>query len=346
MAHGWSEIEAQLSFALQSTSPSVGALLPVAPTASSFMWQTLQSAFVGSNGQSCTGRVALAVSDHAVCFEAANDSLECAGSTYSTTYGSSFVPAGLSAVDQIILSATVNSSTGNAACVHQTSGAISCMGNRNGSGQFGNGTTSPSASWVQWGTATNFSRIATGTWDQMCALDATGHGYCSGYMFATTPQLQAGGLFTTLWVSEDGQAQENDPSAFRASDGVSDCQVMTAGLSCGVHGGTNYGVPGSVVAGGQTNTTSVAWLDSSGKAWLGQSSGPNQTTTTQTFVQAGNILYLATNYYTSSVCAVAADASVWCIGNNSQGQLGTGNTNTLSIETQVLPAGSAYIGCH
>jgi hypothetical protein len=140
--------------------PIASELLPVAPSASRFAWQSVQTEFLRS-GTPCTGRVAMSVSDHAVCYESASDQLVCAGFTYTTQYGSTFVPTGQSGVDQVILSATFNSETGNAMCIHNTRNQVLCFGDYNSWGQFGNGDTSASATWVPWGgAAATFAHIA------------------------------------------------------------------------------------------------------------------------------------------------------------------------------------------
>jgi alpha-tubulin suppressor-like RCC1 family protein len=63
------------------------------------------------------------------------------------------------------------------------------------------------------------------------------------------------------------------------------------------------------------------------------------------FVAAGTILYVSTNFYTADVCAVAADGSLWCFGPNSNGELGTGNTDPVTVATQVQPPGSVFTAC-
>lgn len=184
----------------------------------------------------------MSVSDHAVCYENASDQLVCAGFTYMTQYGSTFVPTGPTGVDQIILSATFNSETGNAVCVHNIGNEVLCFGDGNSWGQFANGDTSPSATWIRWGGASaTFARIATGTWDQMCALDLAGSVYCSGLYFGTmtmmpmgltfgtSPALQpAPGPATAVWVDPFGMADIDDTATFRVSDGFAACAITAA----------------------------------------------------------------------------------------------------------------------
>ena len=45
-----------------------------------------------------------------------------------------------------------------------------------------------------------------------------------------------------------------------------------------------------------------------------------------------------------TVCAVPEDGSLWCIGENHSGKLGTGADDDLQTETQVQPPGSVRTG--
>jgi hypothetical protein len=339
-------------------------LTPVSPSPTRFAWQTVQTDFT-NGGSPCTGRVTLAVSDHAVCYENASDQLVCAGFTYLTTYGATFTSAGQAGVDQVLLSPTMNSATGNGVCIHNVNGQVLCYGDANSVGQFGTGTTGPASTWISWGpTGQTYTRIATGNWQQMCALDAMGRGWCAGpsiFYNLSSPYFPAG--TTSVWVPVNGPSPKaNDPKTFRASDGQSSCTVTSSGLWCTEVNGQpgaqiGYGTPGTVVSGGTAaamasdlgiSPTRVCWGDSNGQAWcaVGRGPVPNLDTTTEpAFATAPGILYVSTNYYSSDVCAVGSDGSLWCFGDNRHGELGTGNTNPVPLETQVQPAGSVLVTC-
>lgn len=321
-----------------------GALTPAPPNANDFMWQSLQIEF---NASTCTGAVTLAVAPDAVCYVDSNSQLKCAGRIYTKTYGSSFVAAGQTGVDQILLSATFNSATGNAICVHEvtaTGGTVWCFGDANSWGQFGGGVSGPSANWVQWGgpNASKLTRIATGTWDQICALDSNGTVSCSGAGFGTSPVVQGTGSgHRSVWVDTFGNVHIDDPAVFRASAGRAVCKVRTGGLDCEDVPGVYYGTAGSVVDGNEVMMPpsagfSVCWLDSSGRLFCKDGSQHFSTVT---------VLAFGSSPYTNTLCAAGSDGSLWCVGDNSQGKLGNGNTSALSTDTQVQPPGSLRISC-
>ena len=108
------------------------------------------------------------------------------------------------------------------------------------------------------------------------------------------------------------------------------------GLVCG---GTSFGpTNGTVVSGlqmfaGMSNVT--CWLDSAGT--VGCTTGPR--------FEAGKVLFLAASAYSDSLCAIYNAGSIWCIGSNANGKLGTGNTAPLSTEPMIAPPGTARVRC-
>jgi hypothetical protein len=59
----------------------------------------------------------------------------------------------------------------------------------------------------------------------------------------------------------------------------------------------------------------------------------------------GKVLHLAGHTYSDSLCAIYNDGSIWCIGSNDEGKLGTGDTNPLTVETMVAGPGTALVSC-
>jgi hypothetical protein len=180
------------------------------------MWQGQQVKLTNA-GQECDAQIALGVGDQAVCYTAADGSLKCAGLVYTSNFGPNFttVPDRVDA-EQIFISPTFNSSTGNAMCVRQGDGTLWCMGDRNDWGQFG-GVVGPTSSFVQWGGRNDVSQVGTGTWDQMCALTTSGLVLCSGNGFGVNPMsvgFSSNGRFV---VTTTGQASIDDPSLWRAA---------------------------------------------------------------------------------------------------------------------------------
>lgn len=306
------------------------AITPVAPAAGNFMWQTLQDAFLDGAGAACTVPISVAVSDHATCYADPSGQLRCEGDIYSNTYTFD-TPVGPTGVDQIMLSPTFNANDGNAVCVHQTDGTVSCMGSpeMNHWGQFGTGATSGSTQFVPWGGGrTDLARVGTGTWDQMCVLTNAGDVQCSGYSFGLTPQLVGSG--SKFYVSTYGTA-EIASTVDRVSPGRSECTVENGALNCvGRTFGTNV-VDGGFRSSAYPNEE-VCALDNSGAVTC-QLTDRSQNTTSEYGLFNGGVLALATNYYTARVCAVKIDGSLWC----ADGAAGS--------EIQMRPAGSIATSC-
>ncbi len=306
------------------------ARVPVAPDSNTFMWQTLQEDFLDAEGAACKLPIAVAVSDHGVCFVDASGALRCEGSIYTNTYTFD-TPVGPTGVDQVMLSATFNAVDGNAICVHTKAGTAECMGSpvMNQWGQFNTRKMTGSAQFRPWGKRNDIVRIGTGTWDQMCALTSLDEVICTGNGFGVKPALVGYG---SAFAVQPWGTVDIDPVADRVSAGYVFCQVMSGRLNCqGVDYGSNVVDGGSrgVPFGGAFEPCA---LDSSGTVTCFQGERPGPAPAPYELFGSG-VLALATNLYTPTMCAVKLDGSLWC----AQGGPGT--------EVQVQPAGSVSTAC-
>jgi hypothetical protein len=316
-------------------------LTPAAPSATSFMWQGQQTRF---NGTSCVGQIAFAVGATAVCYVHQDGAMRCAGRVGATDFSRNFIATPERDVDQILISRNVGGAQGLAQglCVHRRAGTAACLGSYNWNGQYAVGHTNQVTDFTQWSQASNLVAIATGTWDQFCALDTMGAVLCSGFMFGNTAGYRPrGSTLGRLYVSDSGEARTDDTTVFRVANGRSECQVRATGLEC-TGGMRSFGTPGEVVDGFRFGPPGMmpgddlhCWLDTRGKV---------SCTTGARFTQ-GTVLALAADYDTTSLCAVFNDGSLWCVGSNEEGKLGTGLLDPLIVETRVQPPGSVRIGC-
>ena len=186
----------------------------------------------------------------------------------------------------------------------------------------------------------------------------------------------------SLWIDTMGQVHVNDPETFRVSNSRSSCVVVAEGLACidppGVVGAmyetgapTLYrdGAPFVVVsppehagkivdgnaAGMSATSESICWLTSDGEVYCLEADGTpgaGAPTPRRLFTRRP-ALALAVNPYSFSSdpavpaarCAIYNDFSIWCIGANEAGKLGTGAADALVVETEVQPPGSVHANC-
>jgi len=314
-------------------------LLPDPPDPGTFMWPSLQEHF-HRDGMPCTGQVTLAVGDQVVCYVGSDDDVHCAGAVYTHAWGPMFTPIGQTGVDQIVISPTVGTATGNSMCVHERAGTVWCMGDGNSNGTFGDGTTSPSATFVQFGSSSSLAKMGSNM-DVRCVLDTGGTIDCAGYGLLSTPSPQTGPGHHSFWTRIDGQLIVDDPMVFRQANG-SRCVIQPVGATCGelVQTANGVGPPGAVVDAFVSHGTRACWLEANGTGHC-----TDFDTTWQVFASAPPLVALAGNYYTDSRCAVGNDGSLWCIGTNMHGELGTGTTSPVLVETRVAPPGSVKLTC-
>jgi hypothetical protein len=320
------------------------ARLPVAPSASEFMWQDVQTAFTDPEGGRCTGHLALALGNNATCYADAADNLRCAGRIHTRAFGTSFVDATTAQVEQVMISGF-----DSAFCVLQSSGRLACMGAGNAHGQFGIGSTGATTVFRDYVVGAALARFGAGTWDSVCAITTGGVVYCAGYGYAATPAMQDAGHVHTSFYSDSTGALHLDPTdVWRVQSGYPDCTVQATGLVCNgnpIPGAT----PGHVVTGGVRRRGMgyrYCWLHDDGQAFCGDSpSVYDPPASTVAAFGARPVLFLALNQYVEGECAVYDDGSLACRGGNADGMFGAGTTAIIASETVVAPPGSFDLRC-
>lgn len=315
---------------------------PVAPDETHFGWQTLVDR-IEVDGSPCHTAITVALGDRVLCYAGADDRLYCAGGVYDIDFGPRFVDVGVDGPLQVIVSPTSNSDIGNWMCAVLRDGTAPCVGVSDW-GQLGNRNQGAVGELTAWDGRTDVVRFATGTSDQNCVLTSSGETWCAGAYLSLTPVLEESG--SAVWVDVYGAPHVDDPTVFRASAGRTECVVGRNGLTCQ---GRARATSGRVVDGGifaraeddETEGDRACWLDDSGRvACFDVEGGPEVASFT-----GGPVLAIALNYYNEARCAVYADGSLWCIGPNRYGELGTGDTSPVLVETEVAPPGSVRVAC-
>jgi hypothetical protein len=318
-------------------------LTPVAPGASDFMWQNLQTEF-DRGGTRCTADVSMAVGSGAVCYVANGGSLFCKG-TFGGFNSPTYAGAA-SNVDQVMAG-----SSSNEICVHRTDHTVWCEGD-NPSGEFGSGSKGATTSFVQFGTSNTLAHFATGTFDQLCVIDGLGAVSCAGAIFGANPVSEGTAAAGKLWVNVANAAKLDDATVYRAAEARTECQLGAGGLHCNsgpsftgniVDGGYTRAVPGECL-GASYFGQDVVYLDSTGHATRSSMVGncPCFRVSTPIFTQQ-SVLLLGYDYYSSTVCAVYEDGSLWC---SNGPNVGVATDGGVSIpETQEQPPGSVQVFC-
>jgi hypothetical protein len=345
--------------------------LPLAPTENDFSWQGSQRRLVedSPSQRPCAGAdIALAMWERAVCYGARNGELMCAGQIGTTVFGPNFVPAGLQNVVQLLGSPTFGPDTGNAVCALKNNGTAWCLGYGGSFGQFRTADgMQPGAEWTQWGDRNDISELSTGTMDSICARYSDKTADCAGYMAPTITDNNV----RSLWIDTFATVHVNEQQVFRVGNSRSSCVVVPQGLACSEPADiainlqtlgapmTPYGVlvtqtsdAGKVVDGNAADFSHVCWLTASGSVTCLGFSGPldplpeTAPTASEHFV-GKRALALAVNGYSRDAdrCAAMSDGSLWCVGGNYGGKLGSGSEDALVVETQVQPPGSVRINC-
>jgi hypothetical protein len=224
----------------------------------------------------------------------------------------------------------------NGMCITRVDHTVLCMGTNTNA--FGTGGTSPM--FTRFTAHADIAAIASGTWDQICGITMAGQVFCGGIgnpNFGNPPIDVGAAGQSSMWVDTFGSAHLSDTSVLRPGESRTECQVKSTGLNCAgsQFGPTNGSIVNGTSVGGDPMNAPVCWLDDAGT--VSCTTGPR--------FEPGKVVFLAADFYSDSLCAIYNDGSVWCIGSNADGKLGTGNNATLSVETMVAPPGSARVAC-
>ena len=317
----------------------------MAPTTDNQMWQTVQNQYALESGETCHATVTAALGDQVSCYVATDGELMCAGRVFEYDFGPSFTGTGQMNAEQVLIRPTFNAEDGNGMCILRE-GSAYCVGRNNNNGPYGTGNTDDVAEWTQWGTADDLARIGTGTFDSICALTETGDVLCSGYNFGLSPSVEQSGA-TWFWLDTFGGLNVDDPTAWRAQQGRTECTIGAAGLECPF---------GLVLTGELVDGGFVGGLMEEPHCALDADATVTCTGAFPTTVfEEGRVLAISYHAYEEAgpamkgpppgVCAVYDDGSLWCIGANATGRMGTGDYEHLFVETQVQPPGSVRVAC-
>jgi len=248
---------------------------------------------------------------------------------------------------------------GSHSCAVNEDGTLWCWG-ANTSGQLGRGDTAASLVPAQAGTDTNWQSVATGV-DHSCAIKTDGTLWCWGDN--SKSQLGDGGTTDSAAPKQIGT--DTDWTAISLGNQFSCALKIGQSLWCwgdNSAGQLSYAKTTPVfstptqesslgswskVATGNGNTCAITntqtlycWGDNS----AGQLTQDNTTTTdSATPLQIYEDGTAATTPFTaedvavgdSHVCAIKTDGTLWCWGNNNNGQLGVGTTSNLVTPHQV-----------
>jgi alpha-tubulin suppressor-like RCC1 family protein len=195
------------------------------------------------------------------------------------------------------------SAGGNHSCATRTDGTLWCWG-ANGEGELGTGDTASQLTPTQVGTAADWATVSTGAGsDQTCATRTDHTLWCWGWN--PHGELGTGDTTNRLIPTQVGTAVNWTT--------VSAGYLHTCAIS--------------------TDHTLWCWGHNS-IGELGTGDTTNRLIPTQVET-ATNWATVSTGMYDTSTCATRTDGTLWCWGDNSAGELGTGDTTIRLTPTQV-----------
>lgn len=231
------------------------------------------------------------------------------------TTATRFSPTTVPMIDGTTASATAVAAGNTQTCALLDTGAVQCWGN-NGSGQLGDGTFTNSATPVTVsgidGVAARAVAITAGRGSHCCAVLDTGAVQCWG----NNSNGKLGNSSTTNSnVPVDVVSIDGTTSAATSVSAGSQmtCATLTTGTAF-CWGDNNFGQLGY----GESGVDRTA-------PWQPLATSPGNTLIEIVDVEAG----------LSHACALIDDGSVYCWGNNTEGQLGVTGVNTSASPVQV-----------
>lgn len=191
-------------------------------------------------------------------------------------------------------------------CGLKADGTAWCWGD-NAAGQLGDSTSEPRLTPVRVGELTGIVAIAAGT-QHSCAIDDQGHGWCWG---------------------DNGLGQLGDTTIMPSSTPV---PVSGLGDALTLAAGANH------TCATTTEHQAYCWGDNA-SGQLGDGGTTGQQTATPVAIGAGLTSAKTITAGGQHSCAVREDDTVWCWGDNGQGQLGTGTTDESPLPVAVDTSG-------
>jgi alpha-tubulin suppressor-like RCC1 family protein len=234
-------------------------------------------------------------------------------------------------------------------CAVALEGSGYCWGS-NGSGELGDGTTTPSATPKAISGGLTFSMLSAGG-ARTCGLTIEGVAHCWGLNTGALPSPVPTSLaFSTITSGSSHHcALTSSGAAFcwggNSSGQLGDGTTTTSTSPVAVAGGRTFvdiDASGTHTCALTVTGAIFCWgLNGSGQlgngSTGGQSSVPVAVAGANEFVSIATQANLSSGVWTSATCALSAAGDAFCWGTNASGQLGDGTTTSRNIPGIVSP---------
>ena len=244
----------------------------------------------------------------------------------------------------------------NHACAIKDNGNLYCWGH-DGHGELGNGsTTGNQDSPILVGLATDQWSSVSVDGETSCAIKSNGTLWCWGWGSVTGTNMSSGDrtsptqVGTGLWksvtmgrdnacavdISGDAWCWGDDANGKLGngptdpSDGLTPSKVASPGPWAMI-------APGNATCGVKLDGSLWCWGDPAAHGLSGDNTAPIRVP------EPGPWVYVASGAGDpghTPICAIKADGTLWCWGENSQGQLGRGTTTDSMVPMQVSGGGN------